>query len=180
LRPEDRHIGYGFYSRRSGRTRNPRCPAPSRSCVAMTLKTSHMCEYPMRLGYVSLSAHTPCDVRPSISGTGRVLSVFRSPVAGRLLSARRQCGRYPSPGCLRAVAHQQRRNTDSDLTHSGSKELRSIVQPPTHIRGCRFGGPALHPGADPPGRQSALAVYSPATDLYVVWGRSAKDPPDNR
>ena len=174
MRPEDRHIGYGFYSRRSGRTRNPRCPAPSRSCVAMTLKMSHMCEYPMRLGYVPLSAHTPCDVRPSISGTGRVLSVFRSPVAGRLLSARRQRGCYPSPGCLRAVAHQQRRNTDSDLTHSGSKELRSIVQHPTHIRGRRFGGPALPPGAGLPNRRSALADHSPNDRLICRVGKERK------
>ena len=139
----------------------------------MTLKMSHMCEYPMRLGYVPLSARTPCAVRPSTSGTGRVLSVFRPPVAGRLLSARRQRGCYPSPGCLRAVAHRQRRSTDADFTHSGSKELRSIVQTPTHIRGCRFGGPALPPGAGPPNRQGALADIVPR-QTYLSGGEGAQ------
>ena len=42
-------------------------------------------------------------------------------------TARRQCGCYPSPGCLRAVAHRRRRSTGIDMIHADSQELRSMI-----------------------------------------------------
>ena len=89
-------------------------------------------ESPMRRGYVPLSARTPRPVRlccPSIDlrRPGRVCTSPDPRCQYVFSTARRQCGCYPSPGCLRAAAHRHRRSTGIDLIHAGSKELRSIV-----------------------------------------------------
>ena len=100
-------------------------------------------ESPMRRGYVPLSARTP---RPALSlppvhrsrrpGRGVCLPIHD---VGTFPYARRQCGCYPSSGCLRAAAHRHRHSTGIDSVHAGSKELRSCLR---DRRGCRFGGSA--------------------------------------
>ena len=161
-------------------------PESSVSCSSSQLRNhdaqkERRGESPMRRGYVPLSARTPrparlSAARPSISVDPAVVCVSQSPMSTRFPTARRQCGCYPSPGCLRAAAHRHRRSTGIDSVHAGSKELRSMS---TDRRGCRFGGSARSRRRPSKPRQGARPT-SAATHIFVVWGRSAKDPPDNR
>ena len=137
-------------------------------------------ESPMRRGYVSPKRAYPTPrplsaAHPSIRRPGRGVCLPIHDV-GTFPYTRRQCGCYPSPGCLRVAAHRHRCSTGVDLVHTGSKELRSCLR---DIRGCRFGGSARSRRRPSKPRQCARPT-SAATHIFVVWGRSAKDPPDNR